>query len=162
MDFTPFILYTNQNKNKKRGNKTMPQIVAPPESQSKNEPIITTCPHCHYTISYTEDEVDRMSNNAMGIFCPQCGEEIETEYVEPFTFPKTFFHFSVDKGSVDLSNEEVQSYVNIVKRKIQEELKIGEYTFTGSGDTMVFGFKFADENQIIVAKGYWSDSVFKE
>lgn len=39
---------------------------------------------------------------------------------------------------------------------------MGEYTFVGSGDTMVFGFKFKDEDEIVVAKNYWADSVFHE
>ena len=50
--------------------------------------------------------------------------------------------------------------MNIVKRKLQQECQVGEYTFTGSGDTMVFGFKFEDEDKIIVAKNYWEDNVF--
>ena len=72
------------------------------------------------------------------------------------------YHFSTNEDTVCLSNEEVQEYVNIVKRKLQQECQVGEYTFTGSGDTMVFGFKFEDEDKIIVAKNYWEDSVFHE
>lgn len=52
--------------------------------------------------------------------------------------------------------------MNIVKRTLQQERKIGEYTLAGVGDTMVFGFKFEDEDVIYVAKNYWEDSVFKE
>lgn len=38
----------------------MPQIVSPPQAQQPTQtPIITTCPHCQYTISYTEDEIDK-------------------------------------------------------------------------------------------------------
>ena len=140
----------------------MPQIIAPPESQLKSEPITTTCPHCHYTISYTEDEVERVTNDCVGIICPNCNGSIVTEHIEPFTFPNTFYHFGTNEGAVCLSDKQVQSYVDIVKRKLQQELQVGEYTFAGSGDTMVFGFKFEDEDQIIVAKNYWEDSVFKD
>lgn len=139
----------------------MPQIISPPESQPQNEPIITTCPHCQYTISYTEDEVDRVDNESMGVICPHCGGVVETEHIEPFTFPDTFYHFGISKGSVCLSDDEVQKYVNIVKCKLQQECQVGEYTSAGSGDTMVFGFKFEDEDEIIVAKNYWEDSVFR-
>ena len=52
--------------------------------------------------------------------------------------------------------------MNIVKYKLQQECQVGEYAFTGSGDTMVFGFKFEDEDKIIVAKNYWEESVFKD
>lgn len=140
----------------------MPQIVAPPESQSKNEPIITTCPHCHYTISYTTDEIERVDNESMGVCCPHCEGVIKTEHISPFNFPDTFYHCGESEGAVRLSDEEVQSYVDIVKRQLQQELKIGDYTFSGTGDTMVFGFKFEDENVIYVAKGYWEESMFKE
>ena len=141
----------------------MPQIVAPPENQQATQtPIITTCPHCQYTISYTEDEVECVDDEHMGVYCPQCNSVIVTKHVEPFTFPDTFYHFSASEDAVCLSNEEVQEYVNIVRRKLQQECKVGEYTFTGSGDTMVFGFKFEDEDKIIVAKNYWEDSAFKD
>lgn len=140
----------------------MPQTIAPPKSQPQNEPIITTCPHCQYTISYTEDEVERVDNESMGVICPQCKGVIETEHVKSFTFPKTFSHFGEGKDVRHLTDEEVQSYVDIVKRKLEQELKVGDYTFTGTGDTIVFGFKFEDEDEIIVAKNYWSDSIFHE
>lgn len=161
MDFTPFILYMNQNKNKKRGNKAMPQIIAPPEHEFQFDPIVTTCPHCHYTISYTVDEVERVDDEHMGIYCPHCQGVIETEDVEPFTFPNTFFHFGTNEGAVCLSDKEVQSYVDIVKRKLQQELEVGEYIITGTGDTMVFGLKFEDEDVIYVAKNYWEESIYR-
>ena len=137
----------------------MPQIIGPPESKiPEKRPIITTCPHCQYTVSYTEDEVERVENDGIGIMCPNCDEAIVTKHIEPFTFPDTFYHCSTSEGAVCLSDDEVQKYVNIVKRKLQQECQVGEYTFTGSGDTMVFGFKFEDEDKIIVAKDYWEDS----
>lgn len=143
----------------------MPQIVAPPKNQeSEKRPIITTCPHCHYTISYTEDEVERVSNNSVGIICPQCGGIVGTKNIEPFTFPNSFYHFGTSKnGNLPyvLSDEETQNNVNIVKRRLQEENDIGDFTFIGSGDTIVIGFKFEDEDTIIVAKNYWEDSVFR-
>lgn len=139
----------------------MPKIIAPPETKSKTEPIITTCPHCQYTISYTEDEVERVDDDGLGIICPNCNESIILEHIEPFTFPDTFYHFGASEGAVCLSDDEVQHYVDIVKRKLQQECKVGEYAFAGIGDTMVFGFKFEDEDVIYVAKNYWEDSVFR-
>lgn len=144
----------------------MPQIIAPPENKiPEKRPIITTCPHCQYAISYTEDEVEHVTNDGVGVLCPNCNKPVVTELIEPFTFPKTFYHFgSGDDGNLPhiLSDEETQHYVDIVKRTLQQERKVGEYTFTGTGDTMVFGFKFEDEDVIYVAKNYWEDSVFRE
>lgn len=139
----------------------MPQIVSPPKDQEPvKRPIITTCPHCQYTISYTEDEVERVNNESMGVYCPQCGGVIETKHVTPFTFPDTFYYCGTSNGAVRLSDEKVQSYVDIVKRKLQQELKLGEYIFAGAGDTMVFGFKFKDEDEIVVVRDYWTESMF--
>lgn len=140
----------------------MPKIVAPPEIKPKTEPIITTCPNCHYTISYTEDEIEHVDNESMGIYCPHCGGVIETEHVEPFIFPKTFFHYSEDEGAACLTNEQVQKYIDDIKQQLLKELKVGEYTFSCSGDTIVFGFKMENQDMIIVANNYWEDSVFYE
>lgn len=141
----------------------MPQIISPPESKTSEKcPIITTCPHCQYTISYTEDEVERVENGGMGVLCPNCNESIVLEYIKPFTFPDTFYHFGAREDSVCLPNEEVQKYVDIVKRRLQQELKTGDYTSTGTGGTLVIGFKLEDEDTVVVAKNYWIDSIFKE
>ena len=138
----------------------MPQIVSPPENKiPEKRPIITTCPHCQYTISYIEDEVECVDDDGLGVICPNCNEPIVLEHVELFTFPDTFYHFGVDEGAVCLSDDEVQRYVDIVKRRLQQECQVGEYAFTGTGDTMVFGFRFEDEDVIYVAKNYWEDSV---
>lgn len=140
----------------------MPQIVAPPKNQkTEKHPIITTCPHCQYTISYTEDEVERVGNESLGFICPNCNKSIVLKHVEPFTFPDTFHHFGIREDAVCLSDEEVQKYVNIVKRGLQQECQVGEHTFVGAGDTMVFGFKMKDEDAIFVAKNYWEDSAFR-
>ena len=139
----------------------MPKIISPPENKTPEKlPIITTCPHCQYTISYTENEVERVENDGFGVICPNCNESIVLEHIEPFTFPDTFYHFDTNE-TIKLSNEETQHYVDIVKRKLQQECQVGEYAFAGTGDTMVFGFKFENEDVIYVAKNYWEDSVFK-
>lgn len=141
----------------------MPQIISPPENKiPEKRPIVTTCPHCQYIISYTEDEIEHVDDESMGVICPHCGGVVETEHIEPFTFPDTFYHFGTSEGAVCLSDDEVQQYVNVVKCKLQQECQVGEYTSAGSGDTMVFGFKMEDEDEIIVAKNYWTDSVFYE
>ena len=141
----------------------MPKIIAPPANELnesiEKRPIITTCPHCQYTISYTEDEVERVDDDGLSVICPNCNEPIVLEHIEPFTFPDTFYHCGTSEGAVCLSDDEVQRYVNIVKRKLQQECQVGEYAFTGTGDTMVFGFKMEDEDVIYVAKNYWEDSV---
>lgn len=137
----------------------MPKIISPPKTKPETEPIITTCPHCQYTISYTEDEVERVDDEYMGVYCPQCGGAIETKRIKPFTFPDSFYQYGVSEDAVEISNEKIQEYINIVRRELEQECEAGGHSFTGSGDTMVFGFKFEDEYVIYVAKNYWEDSI---
>lgn len=135
----------------------MPKIVAPPENQSKLEPIITTCSHCGYKISYTENEVERIENTKMGIFCPHCEEPIITQNVDPFTFPDTFVKYGEDEGAVHITDKAVQILVNEVKKSLINNSQ--EYSFSATGDTIVFGYNFEDEIVIYVARNYWEDSV---
>lgn len=140
----------------------MPKIIAPPENKTiEKRPIITTCPHCQYTVSYTEDEVERVDNDAMGVYCPQCGGVITTKHIEPFTFPDSFYSFNTRDGANSLTNEEIQYLVNIVKRQLQQEMKIEEYTFLSQGNTMVIGFKLEDEDKIVVVRDYWEDNILR-
>lgn len=139
----------------------MPKIVAAPKAEEEKRPIITTCPHCRYTISYTEDEVERVSNNAMGVYCPQCGGDIETKHIKPFTFPDTFYYFSANNNAVRNSDENIQKFIDNVKQSLETEYNIGDYVLEGSGDVMVFGVKNEDEDTIYVARNYWEDSVYR-
>lgn len=85
----------------------MPKIVAAPKVEEEKHPIITDCPHCRYTISYTEDEVERVDNESMGVYCPQCDEPIVTKHIKPFTFPDTFYYFSANNNAVRNSDENI-------------------------------------------------------
>ena len=129
---------------------------------SKNNQEEIVCNNCKSIISYEKEDLFPISKNSLGIVCPVCEKEIVVhEYKKDYYFPDMFYHFGVNEGAVCLSDDEVQRYVNIVKRKLRQERNVGEYAFTGSGDTMVFGFKMEDKDLIFVAKNYWEDSVFR-
>lgn len=139
----------------------MPKIVSAPKAEEEKHPIITDCPHCRYTISYTEDEVERVSNNAMGVYCPQCGGDIEVKHIKPFTFPNTFYYFSANNNAVRMSDENIQRFIDNVKQSLETECNIGDHVLEGSGDVMVFGVKNENEDTIYVARDYWEDSVYR-
>lgn len=139
----------------------MPKIVAAPKVEEEKRPIVTVCPNCKYTISYTEDEVERVGNNAMGVYCPQCGGDIETKHIKPFTFPDTFYYFSASNNAVRISDENIQRFIDNVKQSLETKCNIGDYVLEGSGDVMVFGVKNEDEVTIYVARNYWEDSVYR-
>ena len=138
----------------------MPQIVAPP----KTDHHVTTCPHCKYTISYVDDEVERLRSDAMGVYCPNCGKAIETKYVTPFTFPDSFYYFGTQDNKNDVSNNDIKKYVKDVKSTFSH-MKPGEYYPIYVGNAIIIGFKEEDEDgveeKIIVAKNYWEDSVIR-
>ena len=136
----------------------MPKIISPPENKiPEKRPIVTTCPNCQYTISYTEDEVERVDEKALGIYCPNCGAVIELVHIEAFTFPDTFYHYQ----SKNLDKEEAQKVVDRMKT-VLKQLKVGDHTFIASGNTIVFGFKFEDETHIYVTQDYWEEIVEAE
>ena len=138
----------------------MPQLISLSQNPAPKPPIVTTCPHCNCTLSYMEDEVERVNNEGVGVLCPNCEEPIVTKRIKPFTFPDTFYYCGESAGVVSLTDEEIQSKVDAIEHKLQEDLKVGEFTFTATGNTIIFGLKFEDEDEIIVAKNYWEDSVF--
>lgn len=139
----------------------MPQIVAPP----KTDHHITTCPHCKYTISYMEDEVERLKVDAMGVYCPNCGEIVKTKYITPFTFPDSFYYFGTQDNRNDVSDENIKKYVKDVKSHFPN-MVCGEHYAICAGNAIIIGFKEEDvdgvEEKIIVAKNYWEDSIIKE
>lgn len=138
----------------------MPKIVAPPEIKPKIEPIITTCPNCHYTISYTEDEVERVDNEVMGVYCPQCGGVIETGRIVPFTFPDTFCHFNNAAN-----NKQIQEAIDTVKRDFVI-FPEDNFDYVLQGGVAVFGYVEEDGNKvyhhIVVAKEYWEEEILVE
>lgn len=140
----------------------MPKIIAAPKSQNenKNQPIVITCPHCQYKISYFKDEEERIENTKMGIFCPHCGEPIITQNIDPFVFPNTFVRYGEDEGAVRITDEAVQILVNDVKKSLINDSQ--DYSISATGNTIVFGYNFEDEIVIYVARNYWEDSMFKE
>lgn len=139
----------------------MPQIIAPP----KTEHHVTTCPHCKYTISYVDDEVERLKVDAMGIYCPNCDEIIKTKYIAPFTFPDSFYYFGTQDNKNEVSDEEIKKYVKDVKSHFPN-MRYGEYYPIYVGNAIIIGFKEKDEDgieeKIIVAKNYWEESMIKE
>ena len=138
----------------------MPKIVAPPEIKPKIEPIITTCPNCHYTISYTEDEVERVDNEVMGVYCPQCGGVIETGRIVPFTFPDTFYHFNNAA-----TNKQIREAIDKVKRDFVI-FPEDDFNYILQGNVAVFGYVEEDGNKvyhhIVVAKEYWEEEILVE
>ena len=122
---------------------------------NKEETYEAKCPACGCTIEYTEEDLEDLDHGT-GFYCPDCGEEIYHERFELHKFPRAFYRFGVNNGAVAISDETIQMYINDVAR-VLKNANVGEFTCTGTGDTMVIGLKFEDEDHIIVAKNYWEE-----
>ena len=119
------------------------------------------CNFCNSEFFYTENELIDVNEEYMGLICPQCGNKIEICKINNTKFPENFYHF---RNGKNLTNDEIQEYVNRVKENlIKSEDKFDCY-YMGSGDTIVFGTKFLDNDtstvSIFVAKNYYECEIY--
>lgn len=110
------------------------------------------CPKCHCTISYDQNDIEYYEDGN-GFCCPDCKNQIYMEKYDKTQFPEAFYHFNSVDGYT-LSDKETQYYVNKVANCLKSA-KVGEYCRSGTGDTMVFGCKYEDEDNIVVCKDYY-------
>jgi hypothetical protein len=83
------------------------------------------------------------------------GIELDENNVE---YPKHFY--LMGENAKDISNEQIQSWV----RQCLSRLAVcedGDYTLSGSGNTIVFAFKSEEEYTIYVAKNYSELSIMR-
>ena len=125
------------------------------KNDSENEVFKIECPNCGCTVEYNEYDLEDFDHGT-GFYCPDCGQEIYHKRFNTHQFPEAFYHFGVGKDSVTLDDKEVQKYVDEVAKQL-DNCNIGSHYYIGSGDTMVIGFKYEDEDHIIVAKNYWEE-----
>lgn len=115
------------------------------------------CDNCNAILRYEVEDKHIGLYGCEVIDCPACGEQVFlSERVARPTFPFTFAHYGNDADA--LSNPEVQIYIgNVIKN--MSMLKAGEFTISGTGDTMVFGLRYEDADYIYVAKNYYEDII---
>lgn len=119
-----------------------------------------TCENCGAELEYSEEDIDIGMFGCETIICPVCGEAtfVSDRKIKP-TFPKTFWGYK--ENAVNCSNEEIQNFVDyVVKNLTSENSNVGDYSITGSGNTIVIGLKYEDEISIYVCKNYWEETIF--
>lgn len=138
------------------------------KSQVKNSeyPKQTNCEYCGIELEYElqDEHIGWMGEKY--ITCPECGKEScvnEDRQIKP-TYPITFHHTDAVNGeAVEIGDEQTQKYVDeVVKYLIEHD---DEWACsTGTGNTMVFAFKYDGDDgiDIYVAKNYWNDTLFPE
>lgn len=117
--------------------------------------IEATCEYCNETYLVDKEDIKAGVWGFEGFECPECGHFVtasDKRTILP-TYPTTFmFH----EDAVHISDEEIDGFVNKVATTLKT-LAPGEFTIAGTGDTLVFGLKFEDEENIYVCRDYSED-----
>lgn len=121
------------------------------------------CERCNARLEFEPSDVQTGEFGCGYIVCPECGHKIyldDPKFDKKVThdnikFPKDFWH--MDKNAVEISDEEIQRWVS----EVAQALKNGdEYCSTGSGNTMVVGQHYEDEDYIYVFKNYYEGQIY--
>lgn len=124
--------------------------------ENKMEEIETTCPHCQSRFAYKNSDIQDYEWESY-LRCPCCDNliHLQTETddlptVDKVQYPKDFYSFG---DGVHIKDEEINQWI----KKCVSFLKDEDYSFYGSGDTMVFAYKSDEDGltaTVLVAKKY--------
>lgn len=128
------------------------------------------CDNCEAELEIEESDVFVGEFGCYLFECPCCGREVAIDGIErdtPPTFRKTFFHYSATKeGTVQsrhIPDDEIQRMIDkCVSNLISDDVEAGEFSVQGTGDTVVYAFKYEDCIDILVAQDYYEDTLFED
>lgn len=125
--------------------------------ENKMQEVETVCPHCHSRFAYNNSDVQDYGWESY-LRCPCCDNLIHLQCenddiptIDKVQYPKDFYSF--DKG-VHIKDEEISEWVKQCTSFLDKD---NDYSFCGSGDTMVFAYKSDEDSStatVIVAKKY--------
>ena len=121
------------------------------------------CDECGKWLEYEEEDTYIGALGGRELICPACGERVYVEQPEGIDlnssnieFPKHFM--SPDKAK-DINDAEIQKWVRECLGRAESDLEEWGHYYAGSGNTIVFVFKYEDEYDIYVTKKYWDCSI---
>ena len=126
------------------------------------------CDECQAELEVEENDVFVGEFGCHLFKCPCCGREVAIDGIErdaPPTFRKTFWHTHVDKSNdmKHIEDDEVQRMIDkCVSNLISDDVEAGEFSKQGTGDTVVYAFKYEDCIDILVTQDYYEDTLSKE
>ena len=126
------------------------------------------CDECQAELEIEESDVFVGEFGCYLFKCPCCGREVAIDGIErdtPPTFKQTFWHTYVGKSNntVHIEDDEVQQMINhCVSKLISDDVEAGEFSMQGTGDTVVYAFKYEDCIEILVTQDYYEDTLFKD
>ena len=100
--------------------------------------------------------------------CPCCNKTTTIDGFDrdtPPTFKQTFWHTFVGKSNdtKHIEDDEIQQMINhCVSNLIPDNVEAGEFSMQGTGDTVVYAFKYEDCIEILVTQDYYEDTLFDD
>lgn len=127
-----------------------------------------TCDMCSSELEYEESDLKMGELGCMHLKCPLCGYSNlieDNEHSIKLTkdnvyFPDHFFHTSSENGAVDVcKNEYIKKCINESIDYLRRNKDESSYHFLGTGNTMVFVFRFdGDEDYFVVVTNDYYDT----
>ena len=126
------------------------------------------CDECQAELEIEESDVFVGEFGCHLFECPCCGREVAIDGIERDmkpTFKQTFWHTHVGKSNntVHIEDDEVQRMIDkCVSNLISDDVEAGEFSMQGTGDTVVYAFKYEDCIDILVTQDYYEDTLFED
>ena len=131
-------------------------------------PMRVMCENCQAELEIEESDVFVGEFGCYLFKCPCCGREVALDGIERDmkpTFKQTFWHTHVGKSNntVHIEDDEVQRMIDkCVSNLISDDVEAGEFSVQGTGDTVVYAFKYEDCIDILVTQDYYEDTLFDD
>lgn len=128
------------------------------ETKEADYPKRIICDHCGAELEYDKDDEFIGQWGIRVVCCPECmGDVFVSDHrIEPPNWKATFDHIN-SATAKELKNEEIQEYIDNCYKFLMNEAKPGDSYMTGSGDTMVFGFRYEDTVDLYVTRDFYED-----
>ena len=132
------------------------------QMESKPKTYKITCEHCDSELEVEDDDI-QVGVYGMGyVVCPCCGEETYSDELADY-FPLTKdnlefpVHYSSFNKAVSIDDNTINKWVKECIEKFDPNDENDWVRYTGSGDTMVFVFKFDGDKEydVYVCKNYY-------
>ena len=126
------------------------------------------CDECQAELEIEENDVFVGEFGCHLFKCPCCGHKVAIDGIERDmkpTFKQTFWHTHVGKSNntVHIEDDEVQRMIDkCVSNLISDDVEAGEFSKQGTGDTVVYAFKYEDCIDILVTQDYYNDTLFDD
>ena len=126
------------------------------------------CDECQAELEIEESDVFVGEFGCYMFKCPCCNKTTSIDGFErdtPPTFKQTFWHTFVGKSNdtKHIEDDEIQQMINhCVSNLISDDVEAGEFSMQGTGDTVVYAFKYEDCIEILVTQDYYEDTLFDD